>query len=116
MSLSNGFMMLALGLALLPTSYSQPLVPNTTGTAVLFAGQVARPGTYNFIVKTTVLSGLVEAGGLKEDADSQDILIVRGEQVIKFNYVQLVQKASSLQNVILMPGDVVVVKKRPSQP
>ena len=116
MSISSRVIMLGLGIAMLPTSYSQQHVPNKTITEVIFAGQVARPGMYDFTVKTTVLGGLVEAGGLKEDADPHDILIIRGEQILKFNYVQLVQKVASQQNVVLVTGDVVIVKKRPPQP
>ena len=115
MSISSRFMLL-LGIAMCPTSYSQQLLPNNTTTEVLFVGQLARPGTYDFSVMTTVLGGLVEVGGLKEDADIHDILIIRGEQILKFDYVKLVRKVASAQNVVLMTGDVVVVKKRTRQP
>jgi len=58
----------------------------------------------------TVLGALVEAGGFREAADKEGILIVRGEGLIRFNYAELIRGTNPAQNIALMDGDVIVIR------
>jgi polysaccharide biosynthesis/export protein len=51
-------------------------------------GEVNKPGKYTLVVPTTIMQALVNAGGFKDFADKKHIKIQRGEEFIKFNYVE----------------------------
>jgi polysaccharide export outer membrane protein len=78
---------------------------------VFITGQVAKPGPYVLTAPTTVLQLISLAGGLKDFADSKNIMIVRrdGGQTVNypFNYKEI--KKNLRQNIELKPGDTVVV-------
>lgn len=78
---------------------------------VFITGQVAKPGPYALTAPTTVLQLISLAGGLKDFADSKNIMIVRreGGQTVNypFNYKEI--KKNLRQNIELKPGDTVVV-------
>jgi polysaccharide export outer membrane protein len=82
---------------------------------VFITGEVAKPGPYPLLVPTTVVQLIAMAGGLLEYADSDNITIIRvenGQPVsYRFNYKDVAKrKAGSLkQNILLKPGDSVVV-------
>jgi polysaccharide export outer membrane protein len=76
-------------------------------------GEIPKPGPYSLGGPTTVLQLIAEAGGLSEYADAKNILVIRNAdgQVsqFRFNYRD-VQKGRRLeQNILLKPGDTVVV-------
>jgi polysaccharide biosynthesis/export protein len=75
-------------------------------------GEVLRPGEFDLIVPTTILQGLVQAGGFKEFANQKNIIIYRnnGEKILKFNYRDVIKGKNRQQNVLLEPGDIIVVK------
>lgn len=76
-------------------------------------GQVARPGDFQLRSRTTVLQGLALAGGLKEFARADGIVIVREEQgasrFILVNYKKLEGRKDPAENVELQPGDTILV-------
>jgi polysaccharide biosynthesis/export protein len=73
-------------------------------------GQVARPGEFPLTSPTTVLQGLALAGGLKEFAKAESIVIVRADQtVVPVNYKRIAEGKDVSQNVSLTRGDTVVV-------
>ena len=78
---------------------------------VFITGQVVKPGPYVISAPTTVLQLISMAGGLKDFADSKNILIVRreGGKTVSyaFNYQNL--RGHLQQNIELKPGDTVVV-------
>jgi polysaccharide export outer membrane protein len=82
---------------------------------VFITGEVAKPGPYPLLVPTTVVQLIATAGGLLEYADSDNITIIRvenGQPVsYRFNYKDVAKrKTGSLkQNILLKPGDSVVV-------
>jgi polysaccharide export outer membrane protein len=80
---------------------------------VFITGEVDKPGTYPLTGTTTVLQLLATAGGVKEYADKEKIVILRrenGREVgYKFNYKQVIQQKNPGQNIELKPGDTVVV-------
>jgi polysaccharide biosynthesis/export protein len=76
-------------------------------------GKVIKPGVYNIQLNTDVMQILSMAGGLNPYADGNKIRIMRrtGEKTIQmqFDYTEIVKGKKISQNIILKPGDVVVV-------
>ncbi len=73
-------------------------------------GQVAKPGEFPLSSRTTVLQALAVAGGLKEFAKTDSIVIVRDDQsVVPVNYKRLSEGKDVSQNVTLSRGDTIVV-------
>jgi polysaccharide export outer membrane protein len=80
---------------------------------VFVLGQVGHTGSYQIGQPTTVLQILTEAGGLQPFAKQKSIYVLRtqnGQQKkIPFNYKEVVQGKKVDQNIVLQPGDEVVV-------
>ena len=74
---------------------------------------VAHPGVVTINADMNVLQVLATAGGLVEYADKENILILRNEggreQRFKFNFDEVVKGKNVKQNILLRPGDTVVV-------
>ena len=94
--------------------------PNVTVTVqeiyskkVFVLGEVNRAGAYQITQPMTVLQVLTEAQGLRPFANQKAIYVLRtenGKQVrLPFNYKDVVQGKKIEQNVLLHPGDTVVV-------
>jgi polysaccharide export outer membrane protein len=81
---------------------------------VYITGSVAKPGTYPLGRELTVLQLIAAAGGLLEYADSDNITIIGIEngrtQYRNFNYNDVVKRKRADQNIVLKPGDTVVVR------
>ncbi len=73
-------------------------------------GEVNRTGSFPLVVPTTVLEALVNAGGFKDFANKSKILIQRGTQTLHFNYKQVIAGKNREQNILLEPGDQIIVK------
>lgn len=80
---------------------------------VFITGMVAKPGTYPLMDQMTVLQLIAVAGGIREYADSKNIMVMRKDngrqQSFKFNYKDVVKQRNVGQNISLMPGDTVIV-------
>ena len=80
---------------------------------VFITGSVVHPGAYALGGQTTVLQLIAMAGGLTEYADSKKIVISRtdgGRPVtLRFNYKDFINGKNLQSNVVLKPGDTVVV-------
>jgi len=76
-------------------------------------GEVLHPGAFPLTAKTTVVQALAQAGGFKEFAKPDRILIVRGQpgsqKFVPVNYRKLESGSDMSQNVVLLPGDTIVV-------
>lgn len=73
-------------------------------------GQVAKPGEFPLGSRSTVLQALALAGGLREFAKAESIVIVREDQtVIPVNYKRIAEGKDVSQNVQLTRGDTIVV-------
>ena len=87
------------------------VVDEINSRKVFITGQVVKPGSYVIVAPTTVLQLIAMAGGLKDFADSKNILIVREEHgrtsSYPFNFKEIHKNLQ--QNVQLKPGDTVVV-------
>jgi polysaccharide export outer membrane protein len=72
-------------------------------------GEVNRPGSYPLVIDTTVLEALVNAGGFREFANTKKIVILRGSERIKFNYHEVTKGKKMEQNILVKPGDQIIV-------
>ena len=83
------------------------------GNRIYVTGRVTRPGVYLINQDVDVLQALALAGGLTPFADRNDIKILRREngveRAIPFNYKQVQRGERLEQNIILQPGDTVLV-------
>lgn len=80
---------------------------------VYVTGEVARPGAFPLLPNMTVLQVLSTAGGFTQFAKEKNIYVLRtenGKQVkLPFNYKDAINGKKPEQNVMLHPGDVIVV-------
>lgn len=80
---------------------------------VYVIGQVGREGSYRINGATTVLQIIAEAGGLRDFANRKRIYVLRnenGKQLrFPFNYEEVVRGKNNAQNIVLIPGDTVLV-------
>jgi polysaccharide export outer membrane protein len=77
-------------------------------------GEVNAPGVYPLSGPLTVMQLIALAGGLTEFADEQKIGIMRTDEAgqttaIRFNYKWIREGRNLEQNILLKPGDTVVV-------
>jgi polysaccharide export outer membrane protein len=73
-------------------------------------GQVGKSGEFQLSGPTTVLQALALAGGFKDFAKTDGIVIVRKDQtVVPVNYKRIADGKDVAQNVLLAPGDTIVV-------
>ena len=89
------------------------IVKKINSRKVYITGMVEKPGTYDLIAPTTVIQFIAIAGGLKEFAHRKDIVIMRNEGgksvTYPFDYEAIVKRTKPDQNILLKPGDTVVV-------
>ena len=76
---------------------------------VFITGLVATPGTFPLTGPRTVMQLISLAGGLAEYAKSEEIQVIRGAKAFKFNYKDVSKGKKLEQNILLQPGDTVVV-------
>ncbi len=72
-------------------------------------GEVLRPGAYPLVVPTTVMEGLANAGGFRDFANLRKITILRGLERLRFNYKEVRSGKHLEQNILLQPGDQIIV-------
>ncbi|MGH7391420.1 MAG: polysaccharide biosynthesis/export family protein [Candidatus Rokuibacteriota bacterium] len=76
---------------------------------IFFLGGVAKPGPLQLTQALTLLQALSAAGGLTATADIESAYVLRGEKRIPVDFHRLMQKGDVSQNILLQPGDTVVV-------
>jgi polysaccharide export outer membrane protein len=83
---------------------------------VFITGEVSRPGAYPLAAPMTVMQLIAVAGGLNEFADSKRISVMRVEagrtRTFPFAYKDVASGKRPGQNIMLKPGDTVVVPER----
>lgn len=72
-------------------------------------GEVNRTGKFPLVVPTTVMEALTNAGGFREYARTNKIIIMRGKERLKFNYKDVLKGKNLEQNILLQDGDYVHV-------
>jgi polysaccharide export outer membrane protein len=76
----------------------------------LINGEVMKTGAFPLVVPTRVMDALVNAGGFKDFANKKDIVIIRGNTRLKFNWNDVIKGKKTEQNVYLEHGDIIIVK------
>ena len=95
-------------------------IPNVTVTVleansfkVYVTGQVLRPGVFTLRSETTILQIIPMAGGFTQWANQGKLILVRQEQgqgkKYVVNYKKIVSGEDLTQNLILKPGDTIIV-------
>ncbi len=81
---------------------------------VYVTGYVARAGAYAMLPGMTVLQAISSAGGFTLFANQGNIIILRtenGKQLrLPFNYKDVISGKKTDQNIVLKPGDTIVVQ------
>lgn len=76
-------------------------------------GEVESPGEYDITRPVTVLQAIARAGGFAEWAKKDSIMIVSepgsSEKISIFDYDRFLNDADSKKNVVIKPGDTIVV-------
>jgi len=89
------------------------VVKQINSRKAFITGEVIRPGPYSLNGPTTVLQLISMAGGLTTFASQDSIVIIRageGEPVtLRFNYKKALKLKDLRDNIVLLPGDTVLV-------
>jgi len=86
------------------------IVRTINSRRVFISGAVRTPGAHPVNGPLTVMHLISLAGGLTEYADKKNITIIRaGQPPLKFNYNDVEKGKNLAQNILLKPGDQVVV-------
>ena len=80
---------------------------------VYVTGEVTRPGAFPLLPNMTVLQAVTSAGGFTQFARTKKIYVLRsesgGQTKHPFNYNDVVKGNHPEQNILLQPGDTIVV-------
>ncbi len=89
------------------------MVKQSLGNKIYVIGKVNRPGEYVLNRNVDVMQALSMAAGIAKFADAGNVRILRrsgeNQQAISFDYSQVEAGNKLEQNIVLKPGDVVVV-------
>lgn len=89
------------------------IVTTSNSKRVFLMGEVGRQGPVPMLPNMTVLQALASAGGFSQYANLKKIYVLRnegGKQVrIPFNYKAVISGNAPEQNILLKPGDTIVV-------
>ena len=73
-------------------------------------GEVGRVGAFPLLVPTRVMEAIGHAGGFKEFANEKKILIIHADGTqSKFNYKEVIHGKNLEQNILVQPGDQIIV-------
>ena len=89
------------------------IVMEANSQKVYVSGEVKIPGVYRLRGETTLLQVIPMAGGFTEWADQKKVLIIRKEgekdRRIVVNYKKIVSGEDMSANIVLKPGDTIIV-------
>jgi len=89
------------------------VVSQINSKRVYVIGAVRKEGTLPYTYGMTVMQALSESGGLTDYAKRKKIYVLRSElgrdYRLEFNYDEVVRGERMQQNVVLIPGDTVVI-------
>lgn len=92
------------------------IVRSFNGQRVYIDGEVNKPGIISFIGPMTVLQSISQAGGVKDTAKRNEIVIIRRgldnkPVVLLMNMEKIIDGTEMSQDLNLMPNDIVYVPK-----
>jgi polysaccharide biosynthesis/export protein len=73
-------------------------------------GEVNKTGSFPLTTPTKVMEALVNAGGFKDFANKSKIQVMRGDKIFRFNWNDYLKGKHREQNILLEPGDIIIVK------
>lgn len=85
------------------------VVDSINSKRIYVVGQIERPGAYPFLPEMNVLQVLSEAGGFLQYANPRKTYVLRNSQKLPFNYKQALMGQRLNPEIILQPGDTIVV-------
>jgi polysaccharide export outer membrane protein len=89
------------------------VVTASNSKKVYIIGAVKKEGPLQYGYRMTVMQALSEAGGLTDAARRNRIYIIRTENAadyrLDFNYDEVIKGKRMEQNIVLLPGDTVVI-------
>jgi polysaccharide export outer membrane protein len=90
------------------------IVSQINSKKIFLVGAVKREGPLKFTYRMTVLQALSEAGGLTDYAKRKNIYVLHTESGrqfrLPFNYDAVLKGENMEQNILLSPGDTIVVR------
>jgi polysaccharide biosynthesis/export protein len=72
-------------------------------------GEMNRPGSFPLVMPTSILEALSRGGGFREFANTKKIRVLRGNEVIYFNYKDAIKGKHLEQNIAVENGDHIIV-------
>jgi len=98
--------------AFIPEAPATVILKTMNSRSISIVGQVKAPGRFPLFAPVRVMEAMAMAGGLTPYAD-EDILILRdsnGQQTtLEFDYGKVASGKDVSQNILLHPGDTIVV-------
>jgi polysaccharide export outer membrane protein len=89
------------------------IVAQINSKKIYLTGAVKREGPLKFTYRMTVLQAISEAGGLTDYAKRKEIYVLHTENgrqyKLPFNYIAVLKGEHMEQNILLSPGDTIVV-------
>lgn len=73
-------------------------------------GEVNKQGRFPLLTETRVFEAINETGGFKDFANRKNIVIVRGDKRLKFNYDEVKKGKKLEQNIVLQNGDTIIIQ------
>ena len=90
------------------------IVKQINSRKVFVIGEVGKPGAFPLTSEMNVLQLIASVGGLNEYADKGNVMILRmengKERRFRFNYKEVIEGKKLQQNILLQPGDTVLVR------
>lgn len=83
------------------------LVKEYNSKKIFVLGQVGKPGTFPFTASMNIIEAIALAGGLKETAQGNYVIVTRGDQRIPVPVERITEGKAS--NLNLQPGDIIFV-------
>jgi polysaccharide export outer membrane protein len=74
-------------------------------------GGVNRPGTYPLVTPIKVSEALNLGGGFRDFANKKDIIIVRGDKRLHFNWNDWMKGKKLDQDIVVESGDTILIKE-----
>jgi polysaccharide export outer membrane protein len=72
-------------------------------------GEMNRPGSFALVTPTSVLEALSRGGGFREFANTRKIRVLRGDEVLHFNYKDVTKGRHLEQNIAVENGDHIII-------
>jgi polysaccharide export outer membrane protein len=99
--------------AFMPPPEVSVIVNEVRSSHISVLGEVEKPGRYDLRSRTTVLEAIALAGGFKDFASTNKIVILRSVgkvlRRIPFNYKRVAAAGDGADNFELLPNDVILV-------